>query len=242
MKKFLKQVAKCFQKVAYVTPCIVCTLFFIASGCGNQNEASESFEATADYYWFGKEKFLFQKIDEKFYVEFYSTDENKIRKECKKKGIKLYDVYEIGDLASIHVIKGTERPGAKIFTNLMGGRMEGDYKRCASVLSSTLYWSPFYLFRDGFEIQVLSVFTVELKPETTLKQLEELAEKNAVEILGMINKYDADLKEYLPDLAYRLACTNHSKGNALEMAHLFYESGLFEFTIPNILHPLSTIN
>ena len=62
------------------------------------------------------------------------------------------------------------------------------------------------------------MFNVILKPETTQKQLEELVEKNSVEMIGVSK---------LISCQYYLACTTKSKGNSLEMANLFYESGLF---------------
>ena len=202
--------------------------FFLAIAIGacheNADDSSTSFVAT-DYYWYGEEKILLQKIDGKFYIEFYSVDENKIREECTKKSITIYDVQAIRDWASF-VDEGAEGSGAKIFTDLMVGFIEGSYKQCVEVLSSTLYWSPFYKYESGELLKVSSKFTVILKFDTTLKQIEELAIDNAVEMIG-IDKHDSNW--------YHLACTNHSKGNALKMANLFYDSGLFETAWPNCI-------
>ena len=74
---------------------------------------------------------------------------------------------------------------------------------------------------------------VKLKPATTLKQLERLANKNSVEMMGAHK--EGYMKEW-----YYLACTNQSKGNSLIMANLLYESGLFEEAMPNFI--LTTIN
>jgi len=192
------------------------------------------FEAT-DYYLYGEKKVLLQKMDGKFYIEFYSDEENKIREKCTRRSIKIYDVHPIRDRASFTAV-GTERSGAKKFTNLKVGFMEGSYEQCAEVLSSALYWSPFYKLEDEQyeELKVSSKFTVILKPSTTLKQIEELALENAIEMIG-IDEHDSNW--------YHLACTHLSKGNALEMANLFYESSLFETAWPNCISgKLSCIN
>ena len=78
---------------------------------------------------------------------------------------------------------------------------------------------------NGNEIGITNLFYVKLKSETNLSILKELAKENAVELIG------AD--EFLQG-CYYLACTNLSKRNALEMANLFYESGLFEFASPSL--------
>ena len=210
------------QKIAVKT--LLCFMVLVDSGCGEKNEISEIFKAT-DYYLYGEEKIFIQKIEGKFYIEFYSADENKIKEECEKKGIKLYYIGDIRDHATF-VAEGTEGPGAKIFTNLKVGYINGSYENCISVLSSTLYWSPFYKTENYEELKVTSKFTVILMPGTTLKNIEELALENVVEMIG-IDEHDSNW--------YCLACTNHSKGNALEMANLFYDSGLFETAWPNCI-------
>ena len=201
------------------------------SGC-EKNEPSGSFEAT-DYYWYGDKKIFLQKMEGKYYIEFYTKEKDKIIVECSKKGIKLSYVSSISDWA-IYVVEGTEGPGAKIFTNLMNGYIEGVYERCAEVLSTSLYWSPFYENQTYGEIKMASAFTVILKPGTTLQQIEDLSVKNAVEMIGIRETFSFDVNMYIPN-GYMLACTNRSKGNSLEMANLFFESGLFETTSPSLI-------
>jgi len=189
---------------------------------------TQNFEAT-DFYWYGDKKILLQKIEGKFYIEFYSKDEYKIREECARKDIKLYNVHAISDFAQ-WVVEGTEGPGAKVFTGIMNGWMEGANEQCAEVLSASLYWSPFYQYEDlrYGETKIASMFTVVLKPGTTLQQIEELAAKNGVEMIGKARAAYASNW-------YRLACTIRSKGYSLEMANLFYEIGLFETAFPSLI-------
>ena len=226
------------QKGAVSVLCtLLCVLFFAAWGCGKQNEPEEDDddfpvyypEIYDNYYWSRDyntgeiRKILFQKIEGKYYIEFYSKDENKITEECINKGITLHYVDVISDRVTF-VAEGKEGSGAKIFTDIMIGFIEGSYEQCTEVLSSSLYWSPFYKRESSVtEYKISSTFYVLLKPGTTLQQIEKLAKKNAV---GMIGVYNLNSKYYI------LGCTNQSKGNALEMANLFYDSGLFEITFP----------
>lgn len=111
------------------------------------------------------------------------------------------------------------------FADLKVATIQGDYNKVSSVLSDAFYWTPYYKMENGNEIGITNLFYVKLKSETNLSMLKELAKENAVEVIG------AD--EFLQG-CYYLACTNLSKGNALEMANLFYESGLFEFASPSL--------
>ena len=227
----MKRVLKILSIIFFLAATIVACKEFISEPSSQGEEYSVksralNFEAT-DYYWSNNTKIPVRKVERQFYVEFYSKDENRIKEECTKKGIKLYTVHAIRDRASF-TAEGTEGSGAKIFTNLMAGFMEGSYEQCIEVLSSTLYWSPFYKNEDTRygSFKVTSSFYVVLRPGTTLQQIEELAKKNAVEMIG-VYKHNSNW--------YILACTNQSKGNSFEMANLFYESGLFEQSFANTI-------
>jgi subtilisin family serine protease len=65
-----------------------------------------------------------------------------------------------------------------------------------------------------------------LEGEQDLAKLEKLAAEYKLNMLGR-NKFDQSL--------YFLSCTKESKGNALEMANLMYESGAFNFASPEFL-------
>lgn len=65
-----------------------------------------------------------------------------------------------------------------------------------------------------------------MKNENDISKLQKLAVQNKVEVLGN--------NKYMP-LWYTLACSKNSKGNALAMAHLFDESGLFLTTEADLM-------
>lgn len=67
---------------------------------------------------------------------------------------------------------------------------------------------------------------MKLKGEHDFKVLEDLAKESKVEIVGN--------DSFMP-LWYVLSCDKNSKGNALEMANLFYETGKFMAAQPDLM-------
>jgi len=178
------------------------------------------------YFWNNGAKTMLQKMDNKFYVLFYAADENRLRDEFAEAGITVSYMRTTADFA-LWSEAGREGPGAKKFTNIMMALIEGSYKEAAPILSTTIYWSPSYTYMDNgqvWEIRPTEMIFATLKPRTTLAQLARLAKANSVELIG----WKDTMGGFLPDNVYILACTNKSKGNALQMTNLFYASGLFE--------------
>ena len=115
--------------------------------------------------------------------------------------------------------------GVKKFTNCTYMlSVKGDYEKAAAALSHSLYWAPYYKDEDGREVGTTELILVQLHPGTTLEQMKRLAKEYSVEMIGAA--------KYSPKF-YLFACTNRSKGNALEMSAVFYESGLFEVVEPD---------
>ncbi len=79
---------------------------------------------------------------------------------------------------------------------------------------------------NGKEIGMSQYIYVKLKQEKDVTILESLASENMVEVIGN--------DKFMP-LWYILSCDKSSKGNALEMANLFYESGYFESAEPDLM-------
>lgn len=192
----------------------------------NMNVPSECEQTEWDnnsYYWFEGEKIPVQKITEKFYMVFYSANEEKLITELDAAEAAVTNVEEWHEYPS-YGIDMTES-ASKLFFDYKTATIEDNYEKIKIALSSTLYYAPYYRrIDDGRELRLEFLFYVKLKSNTNWEQLEKLAKENAVEILGT----DTSLKGWC-----YLACTNFSKGNALEMANLFYESGLFEYSSPS---------
>lgn len=176
------------------------------------------------YYWLEKEKIPIQELEGKYRVMYYSSDMNVLQQKLAKVSIELNDIEEWKDYMYPSVKKTSSN--TTNFANLKIATIEGNFEEISSALSDVFYWTPYYKMRNGQEIGITNLFYVKLNQGTNFAKLEKLAKENAVEILG------AD--EYLEGWYY-LACSRHSNGNALEMANLFYESGLFEYASPNLL-------
>jgi hypothetical protein len=178
-----------------------------------------------DTYYYQEGKVVsFNRVAEKFYVLYYAHNDEKLRTELTKAGIQLDHSEDKSFFAGSCDLTG---PGAKKFTKFKVKWLilvEGNYQDVELALSKhTLYWAPYYLDQRGYERRFIETFYAKVLPGTTLKQINNLAKKHGVEMLGAMS---------LPGW-YALACTNWSKGNSLEMAALFYESGLFEHVEPD---------
>jgi len=209
------------------------TLLAFASSCSKlqqkqlipemDDQTVKSSETTA-YYWQHGEKIPLQKIGGKYHVAFYTLNENSLKAELAKINIELINEKEIKELSYYSIDMTGFEANVKKFTNYKTATIEGNYRQIATIMDSALYWSPYYRMTNGLEIGISNLFFVELKPDITIEQLKQLAEKCSVDIIGA----DNSLKGW-----YYLACTNSSKGNALEMANLFYESDLFLEACPD---------
>ena len=88
------------------------------------------------------------------------------------------------------------------------------------------YHSPFFYSNSGKELGLSHLFYVKLRKEEDIILLEGLAEVNKVKLLGN--------NKYMP-LWYILSCSHNSKGNALEMANMFFETKLFASSQPDLM-------
>jgi len=221
---------------------ILFLLAMIAVSCQNSVDHSEQQESESHskqeqaveeknmadcdtYYLCDGKKIPLWRMDGKFYVLFYLADEQVFKDELAKAGgVLSNEIAWKGNSLYSYSIDMTGS-GAEKFIDVKSAIIEGSYEQCAAALSSTLYWGPFYKTESGDETGITEMFMVKLKPGTDLMQLEEFAKENSVEMLG------GDNNDYFSN-RYYFACTRLSKGNALEMANLFYESGLFEDAPP----------
>ena len=94
-------------------------------------------------------------------------------------------------------------------------------KRNHSRLNSNkiLYQTPFYIQDKGKPFGLSHLFYVKLKNTKQLDSLFDMAKKHRVEVMGN--------NRFMP-LWYTLRCGLKTKGNALDMANIFYENGNFK--------------
>ncbi len=89
-----------------------------------------------------------------------------------------------------------------------------------------LYRGRGYLDKNEKELFLSHIFYVKLFKETDISILIEKANENKVFIEGK--------NKFMP-LWFVLSCDKNSKGDSLEMANFFYETGLFEASEPDLL-------
>lgn len=93
-----------------------------------------------------------------------------------------------------------------------------------------VYASPSYISMDNDTIFISHLFYVKLKNEFDYEKLKGLASKYKVDIIRR--------NEDLP-LWYTLGCSSSSPYSALRMSTIFYETGLFAASEPDIMVDLS---
>lgn len=96
----------------------------------------------------------------------------------------------------------------------------------AEIAKNVLYKAPFFLTKDNKQVGMSHLVYVKLKKPGDKAELEAMAKKMNVEIVGN-NK--------LMPLWYTLACTKESAGHALQVANKLYESKHFAAAEPDFL-------
>lgn len=184
------------------------------------NEATTRVAITGDYYWGSDGRIPITKSTDKVWVLF-KEDNNTVRTSSQTTGISL-----LQDIQDYNLVMHNDERSTLKFANLKSGIGEIQYATSLSNLESVVYVAPYYKLEDEKEYPLTNIFYVELKDAKYLSKLEELANENNVTIVGEIP---------LTGNAYILACTKDSNGNALEMANLFYETGIFLSAAPEFL-------
>ena len=93
--------------------------------------------------------------------------------------------------------------------------------------SGVIYSSPSYkVAHDSIDVYITERFYVKLKHSNDDSLLQKYALDNNVEIVQVASVH----------LWYILSCTEQTKGNSLQIANLFYESGLFAAAQPEFIN------
>lgn len=179
-----------------------------------------------DYYWYEGKKVYLKRNETKQYVTYLSENCNQIQKIVNENGykgtLKKSNVVNYACITSLTKERTAEQ-------NINWGIIESTDAKIIEEYDSNqiLYQSPFYTIDSiGREVGISHLFYVKLKAKSDEDLLIDMAEKCGVEVIGY--------NQHLP-LWYTLSCTNESKGNALQMANLFYESGCFQISEPNFM-------
>jgi len=173
------------------------------------------------YYWSNGMKYPLELYSEKQYI--LTQNQSKIAA-AQALAISEQNISELKQIIISKTIN-TIRASKPLSSNLYWAFANSSINKAKVQSSDIIYAAPSFL-ANGQEIGLSQYFYVKLKQEQDIEILESLARKNLVEIIG----YD----QFMP-LWYILSCDKNSKGNALEMANLFYELGYFESAEPDLM-------
>lgn len=213
---------KC-SKYVVVLGALLCATAFLVS-CSDTNEVRRpedddfvgKFPA---YYWYKNEKISLKRLDGKKIILFKDSDEEAVVDLCKAAGLGQIVVNDVS--LSPRIIC---RKKNSMWNNLKWALINTpiSLKEKAEIL----YEAPFFLTEESQEVGLSFLFYVKLKKDSDISNLENIARKSKVEIIGY--------NEFMP-LWFTIACTKFSSGNALELANYFYETGLFAESQPDLM-------
>ncbi len=204
---------------------VVCVGF---STCRDKN--SEKPEPPIDmtqydnYYMYYEEKIELEKLNNKSYILFENKDIQVVSQQLTDIGIEM-------EAWPLNISNSAENPNGYLKNCTQAVVYVGIEE--INEIKKLIYIAPFYTDLSREEIGITAELSVVLKRESDLPKLKQLCENNRVLFLGK----DTIRTEY-----YILACTQASMGNALQMANLFYETGLFETAIPGFITTIHPIN
>jgi len=164
----------------------------------------------------GGEKIYLQQQTDKIYLKFApDTNKEQIRKVIGKDTSSLLMSKANLDNTSLRfAVLESKNERTAISTSTLES-----YKARAEVVSAN------YLFEyNGQLLGLTDEFIVKLKETTSYNQLEELALKNYCKI-GLENEFVKN--------KYLIYVSKTSHLDAMQMANLFYETGLFDYSSPN---------
>lgn len=172
---------------------------------------------TTDYFWLENEKKFLQKVEGKHVVIYNPSKIGILHEKINGSSISLQSI------GNATVFNAQEN---LLAANFKVAIIQGDDEDIAPILSDSYYSAPYYRMTNGKEVGLNNRFYVKLKDDADFELLNDFAVRNNVDIICK--------DEYL-EKWFDLSCSKYSKGNALEMANLFQESGMFEYACPDLI-------
>ena len=190
--------------------------------------ANTALLAQNDYYWYKNQKVFLKKISTKKYLTVENIEDTIVLKQkLNIPDVKVHKFSNTKIFSSIKAYKQNvknEKKWAVVESQNIGNVV-------LTAKNEIIYENPFYYTLEEKEVGISHLFYVKLFKDDDVENLEVLAQQNNVEILGN--------NRFMP-LWFTLSCSKHSAGNALKMANLFYESGLFVASEPDLMVDILT--
>lgn len=183
----------------------------------------ESVIAQEHYYWAYGKKYPLEFYPEKQYVLVKGQGKETV---VQGLGISANEVSDLKQLIVSQTIKNNKPDKSRNNTDLHWGFVNHLIDKEAVKSSDYIIYAAPSFLANGKEVGLSQFFCVKLKQEQDFGLLSRMAEENRVEITGN--------DSFMP-LWYVLSCDKNSRGNALEMANLFYETGRFSSAQPDLM-------
>jgi subtilisin family serine protease len=195
-----------------------CLLFFFIVA----TEPTIMAQGSEYYYWYrGERQPLESKNDKWFVLLDYAHNPESLSRTLRISEDRISQIQKIRKKNRDTTHKSSNLPRDIYWTVVSGQEEEWAYSSL-----EILYHAPFFYSQSGKEMGLSHFFHVKLYKSEDIEFLRELAEIHGVDILGS--------SRFRPRW-YTLACGRESSGNALEMANLFYETGLFSAAEPDLM-------
>jgi subtilisin family serine protease len=194
-------------------------LIYVLAIAGVLFSQMQQIQAENVFYYYGNEKIFLKERNDKIFLKLDLNVANKERLKDLKTEIKSFelitDINADDDIVLPFVVIETKNGNDIPLT------LYGSYKMNAMITSATA------MLQYNEVLQGLTdEFVVQLKSPSLYGQLEKLALQN-----NCIIEND----KWMGVNQYMLSVSKTSKLNSLQMANLFYETGLFEFAEPDFV-------
>lgn len=178
------------------------------------------------YYWANGKKYPLElQADKQFILTKSATKELT----AQSLGVSPVEISDLKKLVISKTIKNNTSIISKNNPDLYWAFVNRSLQEERINLSEIIYTAPSFIV-NGKQLGLSQYFYVKLNKEEDTKLLEIIAKENNVNIVGN--------DSFMP-LWFILSCDKNSKGNALEMANLFYETGRFASAQPDLMEDFS---
>jgi subtilisin family serine protease len=171
-----------------------------------------------NYYWYQGQKVLFEQKGNKKYITLnLISDSGKLK--------ELFPHFSILEFGKCDLSNGLHHEYKKqVFVEYFAIVQSDSFGNLDSN-NYIKYHTPYFEINNA-EAGLSHLFYVKLKDNNDINILKNKCFENKVEIVGQ--------NQFMPEW-YTIQVTKWSKGNALQMANLFYESNLFATAEPDFL-------
>lgn len=172
------------------------------------------------YYWYKGERQSLQLKPDKTFLLL----NHQINKEALSSKLQI-DKMNVDPVRKVQ-LGGSQNHKHARFRDSYWTIVKTESKKLDLYIPEIAYHGPFFEGEKGEEVGLSHLFYVKLHQQRDIEKLESLANQHQIEILHNNN--------FRP-LWYTLACDRSSTGNALQMANLFYETGIFAAAEPDLM-------